>query len=112
VFKVADRIIVPVIPTTLSERTFDQLQNFFKDHNFKKKKLVPFFSMVQQTKKLHKETILRMRQQYKGFLNTAIPFSTDIEKMGIHRAPVVTYARSRSATKAYSQLWNELQNRL
>jgi chromosome partitioning protein len=68
--------------------------------------------MVQQTKKLHKETMHRMRQQHKGFLNTEIPFSTDIEKMGIHRAPVVTYARSQFAAKAYNQLWNELQNRL
>jgi chromosome partitioning protein len=113
VFKVADRIVIPVIPTTLSERTFVQLLDFFNDHHFRKKKLIPFFSMVQQAKKLHKETIKRMRKQHKRFLNTEIPFSTDIEKMGIYRAPVLTYARSRSAAaKAYKQLWNELQNKL
>jgi chromosome partitioning protein len=112
VFKVADRIVVPVIPTTLSERTFVQLLDFFKEHNFRKKKLVPFFSMVQHTKKLHKSTIKSMRKQHKGFLQTEIPFSTDIEKMGIHRAPVLTYARSSSADKAYKELWNELQQKL
>lgn len=112
VFKVADRIVVPVIPTTLSERTFGQLLDFFKDYNFRKKKIVPFFSMVQRAKKLHKETIKRMRKQHKGFLKTEIPFSTDIEKMGIHRAPVLRYARSCFAAKAYTQLWTELQNKL
>jgi chromosome partitioning protein len=112
VFKVANRIVVPVIPTTLSERTFVQLLDFFKDHNFRKKKIIPFFSMVQHTKKLHKNTIKSMRKQHKGFLQTEIPFSTDIEKMGIHRAPVVTYARSSSAAKAYRQLWEELQKKL
>jgi chromosome partitioning protein len=108
VFKVADRIVVPVIPTTLSERTFGQLLEFFKDHHFRKKKIVPFFSMVQHTKKLHKETVKRMRHRHKSFLDTEIPFSTDIEKMGIHRAPVMTYARSSSAAKTYEQLWDEL----
>ncbi|PIE35018.1 cobyrinic acid a,c-diamide synthase [candidate division KSB3 bacterium] len=109
VFKTADTIVVPVIPTTLSERTFVQLLDFFKDEGFRKKKIVPFFSMVQRSKKLHKETIKRMRKQYKRFLETEIPFSTDIEKMGIHRAPVMTYARSCAGTKAYTALWNELQ---
>lgn len=112
VFKVADKIVVPVIPTTLSERTFVQLLDFFKEYNFRKKKLVPFFSMVQKTKKLHKTTMKRMRKEHKGFLKTEIPFSTDIEKMGIQRAPVLTYARSRSAANAYKHLWNELQNTL
>lgn len=109
VFKVSERIVVPVIPTTLSERTFVQLLDFFNDYNFKKKKLIPFFSMVQQTKKLHKTTMKNMRKQHKSFLRTEIPFSTDIEKMGIHRAPVLTYAKSSSAAKAYKQLWKELE---
>lgn len=112
VFNIADKIVVPVIPTTLSERTFGQLLDFFKEHNFRKKKIVPFFSMVQQTKKLHKETMSRMRKQHKAFLKTKIPFATDIEKMGIHRAPVLTYARSSVAAKAYTQLWKELQSTL
>ncbi len=110
VFTLADKIVVPVIPTTLSERTFGQLLDFFKIQRFRKKKIVPFFSMVQKTKKLHKETIKRMRKQHKGFLNTEIPFSSNIEKMGIYRSPVLTYARTSSAAKAYHQLWDELYN--
>ncbi len=110
VFKISNRIVVPVIPTTLSERTFGQLLDFFEDHHFGTKKIIPFFSMVQHTKKLHNETITRMRHRHKSFLKTEIPFSTDIEKMGIHRAPVMTYAHSSSAAKAYQHLWDELSD--
>lgn len=111
VFKVSDLIIVPVIPTTLSERTFCQLIDFFNEHKLQKKKLMPFFSMVQKQKKLHKETIDRLCKQYKRVLLTAIPFSTDIEKMGIHRAPVLSYSKSKAAAKAYTALWQEISDK-
>jgi len=113
VFKSADHIVVPVIPSTLSERTYDQLLDFFKKHKYGKNKLIPFFSMVQHQKKLHSETITRMHKLYKNsFLETIVPFSTDVEKMGVHRAPVMTYARSRPAAKAYQALWQEIQQRI
>jgi chromosome partitioning protein len=112
VFRVADRIAVPVIPTTLSERTYGQLLAFFDEHRFQKKKLLPFFSMVQRSKSLHKDTIKRMRKEQKRFLDTVIPFCTDVEKMGIHRAPVLTYAKSSPAAQAYARLWKELEKKL
>ena len=56
VFRAADAIVVPVVPTTLSERTFEQLVAFFKAEKLPRKKLLPFFSMVEQRKKLHAET--------------------------------------------------------
>ncbi len=112
VFKVADKIIVPVIPTTLSERTLEQLYDFFRDRKYQKKKLLPFFSMVQNSKKLHKETRDKLHNKYKKILTQSIPFSTDIEKMGIHRAPVLTYAGSSPAAKAYENLWNEIQRKV
>ena len=110
VFKAADHIVVPVIPSTLTVRTFEQLIDFFKQHHFGKKKLIPFFSMVQRQKKLHVDTMGQLRSRYKKtFLEASVPFSTDVEKMGIHRAPVMVYARSRPAAKAYHSLWQELK---
>lgn len=112
VFKVADKIIVPVIPTTLSERTLDQLYDFFKENNFQKKKIIPFFSMVQLQKNLHKSSMERLRQQYPCFLEQFIPSSTDIERMGIHRAPVMTYAKKKSAASAYNDVWTNIARKL
>jgi chromosome partitioning protein len=112
VFKAADRIAVPVIPTTLSERTYTQLLDFFDEHHLNKRKLLPFFSMVQHNKSLHKETMKRMRKEHKRFLKAVIPFSSDVEKMGLHRQPVSLYAKSSSAAHAYRDLWIELQTKL
>jgi chromosome partitioning protein len=52
----------------------------------------------------------QLRSRYKKtFLEASVPFSTDVEKMGIHRAPVMAYAHSRPAAKAYHSLWQELK---
>jgi chromosome partitioning protein len=109
VFKTADKIVVPVIPTTLSVRTFEQLNTFFKENEYQRKKLLPFFSMVQQSKKLHKDTMLTLRKDYKSMLKNYIPFSSEIEKMGVYRAPLMTYAGKNSAADAYKNIWHEIE---
>lgn len=108
IFNAADVVLVPVVPTTLSERTFDQLSRFFKEEDYNRKKLVPFFSMVDARKQLHKETAAAMRKRCKGFLRNAIPYSTDVERMGKYRAPIDVFARGKQANRAYYALWREL----
>ena len=108
IFTAADYILVPVIPTTLSERTFDQLHDFFAQEDYSKKKLIPFFALVQKQKSLHHQTMENLRARSDKFLNATVPFSADIEKMGEHRAPVATFAGSRAGSKAYEALWKEI----
>jgi chromosome partitioning protein len=113
VFRAADCIVVPVIPTTLSEHTFEQLMEFFRDNKLQRKKILPFFSMMQRTKKLHCETVERMKKDYsKRFLDTTIPFSAEIEKMGVNRAPVATYAARNKVGEAYDNLHSDVMERL
>lgn len=112
IFKVADKIVVPVIPTTLSARTLDQLYTFFKENNFEKKKIIPLFSMVQLQKTMHKECMAELRKQYPVFLKQHIPSSSDIERMGLHRAPVMTYASNKSAASAYNDVWKSIFKKL
>lgn len=112
VFNVADRILVPVIPTTLSERTYTQLLAFFTAQGFDHTKLLPFFSMIQRAKSLHKDTMKRMRKEHSRFLDAGIPFCSDVEKMGLHREPVAVYATTSRAARAYQELWQELETHL
>jgi chromosome partitioning protein len=109
IFKAADKVVVPVIPTTLSVRTLEQLYQFFHDNDYPKRKLLPFFSMVQQSKNLHRETMTTLQKKYKGFLENFIPFSTDVEKMGVHRAPVLTFAAKDQASIAYRKIWSDIE---
>lgn len=109
VFKAADRIVVPVIPTTLSVRTLEQLHEFFKDKEYRTKKILPFFSMVQQSKILHRETMSELRKNYKRMLESVVPFSTDVERMGVHRAPLPTFAAREEAAEAYRRIWVDIE---
>ena len=109
VFRTADKIVVPVIPTTLSLRTLEQLYTFFDENGYSKKKLMPFFSMVQLSKKLHKESMLALRKKYKNLLKPYVPFSTDIERMGVYRAPVTTYASKKNMGNVYAEMWKDIE---
>lgn len=112
VFKAADEILVPVIPTPLSERTFLQLLDFFQEHRLDDSKLRPFFSMVQSVKSLHADTMASLLAAYPGrFLSTTIPFASDIEKMGVTLEPVIHTAPSRTASLSYQALFDELLDR-
>lgn len=109
IFNAADIVLVPVIPTTLSERTFEQLLQFFKQQELNRSKLVGFFTMADARKQLHRETAVAMRKRYQHFLRHAIPHSTDVEKMGKFRAPMDLFARNTQANRAYYALWRELE---
>lgn len=113
VLRAADAVIVPVIPTTLSQRTFEQLLEFLRDNELKAAKIHAFFSMVQRTKKLHGDTMAEMTLSYPGLFSTAqIPFASDVERMGLTRAPVLATAPNGAAGKAYRALFEEMEQRV
>ncbi|NQY32984.1 MAG: AAA family ATPase [Coraliomargarita sp.] len=109
VFRAADKILVPVIPTTLSERTYDQLRDFFVKSDFKNKKLRPFFSMVESRKRLHGDTMALMRAREKRMLFSAIPYSAKVEAMGERRRPLLDFAPKHKSALAFFDLWEEVE---
>ncbi len=113
VFQAANALLVPLIPTTLSLRTFDQLDTFLEANpGRKKQRVIAFFSMVDNRKNLHRELVEKVSNDRSEVLATRIPSSSDIERMGVNRAPLPAFApRSRSAA-AYRALWAEVQDRL
>jgi chromosome partitioning protein len=112
IFRASDAIVVPVIPTPLSGRTLEQLVAFLAAEQLDATGLMPFFSMVQGSKRLHGEMQAGLREQFPGFLQTEIPFSVDVEAMGIHREPLVVWGKSRPAAQAFRDLCDEILNRL
>lgn len=110
VFNAADIIVVPLIPTTLSELTYEKLLSFFKKNDIKTKKIYTFFSMVESRKTLHQETIEKIVNQGGNILQTQIPYRSDIEKMGIHREPVAVTSPNSDSTQAYRELWREIKS--
>ncbi len=111
VFAASDLILVPLIPTTLSIRTYIQLQDFFEANKLDRSKIRPFFSMVEKQKKLHREIILEFGDGPE-FLAQSIPYNSEVEKMGLYRAPLNAVLPNAPASKAYRNLWEELRSYL
>ncbi len=109
VFNAADIIIVPLIPTTLSELTYEKLIKFFDKNDIDSKKLYTFFSMVETRKTLHQETMQKLLEEDGNILQSRIPYRSDVEKMGIHREPVAVTSPHCDSTEAYIDLWKEIK---
>ncbi|MBU2569524.1 MAG: ParA family protein [Gammaproteobacteria bacterium] len=112
VFKTADILLSPVIPTTLSIRTLDQLKQFLKKENNKKIRVMPFFSMVDRRKKMHLEILETTPKQFPELLKSAIPYASDIERMGLERMPLGGFVKRGRSIQAYQDLWEEINRNL
>lgn len=111
VFAASDIILVPLIPTTLSMRTFYQLKNFFEVSNLDSSKILAFFSMVEKQKKLHRD-VMTENINTPELLFQTIPYNSEVEKMGIYRAPLNAVLPHSPASTAYKNLWEELCSHL
>ncbi len=112
IINTADHVFVPLIPTTLSVRTHEQLLNFCNKKKYNAKKIYTFFSLVDRRKKMHKETMAAVRAAQKNVLQSAIPYASVVERMGIEREPVAAFSPKSAAAKAYQDLWAEINERV
>ena len=108
IFHAADALLVPVIPTTLSIRTLNQLLRFIKEEKLDIFRVLPFFSMVDRRKLLHRTMLDHPPFKKQLMFNNWIPYASDIEKMGEHRSPLMTYAPHCPSSEAYQSLWEEI----
>jgi chromosome partitioning protein len=111
VLHAADVIVVPLIPTTLSVRTLEQLADFIDEFKGHRPDLLAFFSMVDRRKKLHREITEKLSAERYDVARTVIPALSVIETMSVERAPVTVFAPNSAAAKAYRGLWAELRDR-
>ena len=112
VLRAADALIVPILPTPLSVRMLEQLVAFIKEHDWADLKLLPVFSMVDSRKSLHEEVIEATRKQFRQVLATRVPYSSEIERIAMRRAPLNSYAPGSVQGQVYQALWSEVQRRL
>ena len=108
VFEVADALLVPIIPATLSSRTLEQLHSVL---DAKDTQVLGFFSIADRRKKLHRELMDSLRAEH-DILEAVIPSSAEVERMGLHRAALVDFAPKSRAARAYADLWDEVRARV
>lgn len=105
VFAAADVLLVPVIPTTLSARTLEQLDGFLADGA--RPAVLPHFTMVDLRKTLHRRLVASLPERWPQFCDTLIPNNSAVERMGVERAPVSVFAPRSAAARAFADLWRE-----
>jgi cellulose biosynthesis protein BcsQ len=108
VFRAADLLLIPTIPTTLSLRTLKQIYDYFTAAELATQGLLPFFSMVDSRRQLHRLITEQPPQKPLQFLSSQIPYISEIERMGIEQRPACHAPTSR-ATLAYRALWDEVK---
>ncbi len=105
VFEAADLLLVPLVPSTLSARTLEQLHDFLDGRDGATPRVLPFFSMVDKRKRLHREVMASLD----GAAAAApVPAASAVELMGARRSPLVVSHPAAPAAKAYRALWDEV----
>jgi cellulose biosynthesis protein BcsQ len=112
IMQAADALVVPLLPTPLSARTLEQLIEFVGARRWHDLNILPFFSMVDRRRSLHKETIAELRSRFPMILATEVPYGSEFERMATRRAPIESYAPASAAAGVYRALWREIDERL
>ena len=106
VLRAADVLLVPLVPSPLSLRTYEQLKAQLVEMPGKGPLVVPFFSMVDRRKTLHLTTTAALPEA------VCVPAASVVEQMAVQRAPVVAFAPSSPAAQAYVALWESARSLL
>lgn len=105
-FRAVDLLVVPMLPSPLSVRAFEQLTDHLRKQHEGKPPVVPVFSMVDRRRSLHRALVDASPEQ------VAIPYATAVEAMAVHRSPIAAKTPSAPAARAFGELWAEVERRL
>lgn len=106
VFRAADLLVVPLLPSPLSERAYDQLTAHLARHHRKGPVVLPVWTMVDRRRALHKATVDATPGR------VAIPYAVGIEAMAVHQAPVAATAPNGAAARSFNRLWADVETAL
>jgi chromosome partitioning protein len=102
VMRAADLIVVPVIPSPLSERALAEVVK----HLGAKVQVMPVHSMVDRRRKLHADALARHPDW------PVIPMASQVEQVTVRRAAVGSFAPRSAGAQAFAQLWQAIERRL
>lgn len=112
VMRAADGLVIPVLPAPLSVRMLEELAAFVHAERWDDLTLLPFFSMVDRRRSLHRDTIAEIRARFPIMLATEIPYNSEIERLSLRRKPLAAYAPRSEGGLAFAALWREIDARM
>lgn len=106
VLRGADLIVVPMVPTPLSMRAFDEVRQHIDREQGRYAPLMPVFTMVDRRRAMHKQALEQLPDW------PTIPMASAIEKMAEKRMAIGDFAPRSPAALAYQQLWQAIEKQL
>ncbi|MBF0132501.1 MAG: ParA family protein [Magnetococcales bacterium] len=111
ILRVTDYLVIPLIPSPLSLRSYNQLVRYLAKGKKWKMKVIPFFNMVNNNNSVHRIVAQNVCEKYPIFAKQRIPQSNIIEAMGVKRSPLAVYAPDSKENQAMLALWQEILDR-
>lgn len=104
IMRAADIVVVPVIPSSLSQRSLDVIKDYVARKKGPKVTLAPVFSMVDRRRAVH----LAELDRHKGW--PTIPMASAYEKVSEERRPIgELMPRSSPTVEAVATLWRRIE---
>jgi cellulose biosynthesis protein BcsQ len=107
ILRAADLVIVPVIPSPLSQRAFFEVQEYLDGRSGKHAPMLPVYSMVDRRRAQHKKAL----DDHPDW--PIIPYASLVEQMAMKRAPLGSFASANNpVNQAYRQLWTGIERKI
>ncbi|MEA3059712.1 MAG: chromosome partitioning protein [Sphingomonadales bacterium] len=107
ILRAADLVVVPVIPSALSQRSLDVIKDYVNRKKGPHVTLAPVFSMVDRRRAVHQAELAKHKSW------PTIPMASAYEKMSEERAPIgELMPRSSPPVEAVAQLWRRVEKAL
>ncbi|MFS0735539.1 ParA family protein [Sphingomonas sp. 1P06PA] len=104
--RAATLILVPVVPSALSRRAFDEVVAHLAREHGRHAPILPVFSMVDRRRALHTAALAADPDW------PVIGMASVVEQMGQRRAPLGSYAAHGPVAAQFAALWTGIEARL
>lgn len=106
VLRAADLVIVPVIPSPLSQRALGEVVEFLDRRNLRRGALLPVYNMVDRRRRMHREALDENPDW------PVIPMASAVEAMAARQEAIGAFAARSPAAAALGELWRGIERRL
>lgn len=106
VLRAADLVVVPVIPSPLSQRALGEVARYLVQRGGGHAPILPVYSMVDRRRSLHR---LALESQPDW---PVVPMASAVEQMTVKRKPLGDFAAGSPAAREFGSLWTGIERRL
>lgn len=106
VLRAADVVVVPVIPSPLSQRALGEVARYLVQNGGSHAPILPVYSMVDRRRGLHRAAMDENPDW------PIVPMASAVEMMASKRLPIGEFAPSSPAAKQFAFLWQAIERRL